>query len=119
MADAETKPEVQSVLVSRGDFWVGVIQKVGFPIAAAMAAGWFVYDSVKYERDMMVPAIEKNTAAVEDSAEAMEDNSEAMKATTKATKENVDTMQDVQQTLDSVQTTLNKIEDRLPESPPQ
>lgn len=41
------------------------VKTVGFPIVACAVVGWFMHDTVQWEREQMLPAIQQNTVVLE------------------------------------------------------
>jgi hypothetical protein len=46
------------------NFWINVIQTVGFPIVAAFILAWFAYSTIQWEREQLLPALRDNTDAL-------------------------------------------------------
>lgn len=51
--------------------WAKTIQLVGFPAVAAIAIAWFANETIRWEREQMLPAIQKNTTAFETNTQAL------------------------------------------------
>jgi hypothetical protein len=43
-----------------------LVEKLGIPVALSAVLFWWAYSTVKWEREQMLPAIERNTAVLED-----------------------------------------------------
>lgn len=76
-------------------FWLAALQTVGFPIVAAVAISWGMYDSIRWEREQMLPAIQA-------SAEAIRGTSDALSKNTQAMRDNTEMMHSVKSTLDHI-----------------
>lgn len=53
-------------------FWVNLIQTLGFPIVAAGILAWFAYTTVNWEREQMLPTIQQNTTALNNTTKTLE-----------------------------------------------
>jgi hypothetical protein len=49
-----------------------LVEKLGIPVALSAVLFWWAYTTVKWEREKMLPAIERNTAVLEDVEQAIE-----------------------------------------------
>lgn len=89
MADADVQSK---------SFWVQTAQTLGISTVVMCFLGYWAIQTIQWERDQMLPAIQGSKVAIEHNTEVVKDNSEVMKSVTEM-------QQDLKETLDRLDKT--------------
>lgn len=59
-------------------WWLTALQTVGLPTAACIVLAYVFNETIEWERDKMLPAIEKNAAVVQSNTDVLKEVNETL-----------------------------------------
>lgn len=71
-------------------FWFSALQTFGFPVVGCLVLGWFANSAINWEREQMLPAIQKSQSTLDAAGKVIEGNTKAITVNTESFKSSLD-----------------------------
>lgn len=81
-------------------FWFSALQTFGFPVVGCLVLGWFANSAINWEREQMLPAIQKSQSTLDAAGKVIEGNTKAITGNTEALHDNTESTKSFKSSLD-------------------